>query len=306
MDSGAAGTSRPATATTRSGRRGQRAEIAARPTITRRREVSDASARSLLMTILGEFVLPGGEPVWTSTLVDALAMFDVEEKSARQALARIAAEGWLSSERVGRRVRWELTPPGRRLLTEGAERIYGFGSGQHQWDGRWLVVMVSIPEAKRELRHRLRTQLNWAGFGSPASGVWVSPHVEAEAEAKSILEGLSLGEEAMSFVATYGALGHVQRMVTAAWDLQHIAARYEHFIDQFSGLTPRTPDAVLRTQTRLVHEWRRFPFLDPQLPRELLPAKWSGERATKLFNDKHARWGTQARRCWSEIVAQAR
>jgi phenylacetic acid degradation operon negative regulatory protein len=276
----------------------------ARPTVTRRREVSDASARSLLTTVLGEYVLPQGEPIWTQTIVDVLGRFEIEEKSARQALARVAAEGWLSSERVGRRVRWALTPPGRRLLVEGAERIYGFGSGNQQWDGRWLVVMVSVPETKRELRHRLRTRLSWAGFGSPEPGVWVSPHVGAEVEAKSILEDLALTSEVMSFIATYGALGDVQRMVAAAWDLQEVADKYESFIDQFSGLDARTPEHALLAQTRMVHEWRRFPFLDPQLPGELLPAKWSGSRATQLFSDNHAAWREPAQRGWRELVSQ--
>ena len=94
------------------------------PEVIRRREVRHTSARSLLMTVLGEFVLPAGRPVWTWVLVDTLASFGVAEKSARQALARAAAEGLLVRERVGRRTRWDLTPPARRLLTEGARRIY--------------------------------------------------------------------------------------------------------------------------------------------------------------------------------------
>lgn len=275
---------------------------AARPVLSRRREISGGSARSLLMTILGEFALPSDEPVWTSTLVDVLGMLGVEEKSARQALARTAAEGWLSSDRVGRRVRWSLTAPGKRLLVEGAERIYGFGSGEHAWDGRWLVVLVSVPESMRDLRHKLRTQLSWAGFGSPSAGVWVSPRTEAESDAQLILEDLSLAGQAMSFVAEYGALGKQEEMVTAAWDLAAVAARYEHFIDEFRGLNPRSADAVLIAQTRLVHEWRRFPFLDPQLPRDLLPPKWSGTTATKLFNDKHLRWRDEAQRRWAELA----
>src|SRR3979490_3138790 len=113
---------------------------APRPTTSRRREVSHASARSLLMTVLGEFVLPRDHPVWTSVLVDVLGILDVEEKSARQALARSSGEGWVVSERVGRRVRWSLTPPGRRLLTEGAERIYDFGTESPAWDGSWLML----------------------------------------------------------------------------------------------------------------------------------------------------------------------
>jgi PaaX-like protein len=129
------------------------------PVVSRRREIGGASARSLLMTLLGEFVLPRGGSVWTQALTSALGLFGVEDKSARQALARTAAEGWLAPERAGRQVRWSLTPPGQRLLSEGARRIYSFGRDEVQWDGRWLVLLVSVPESQRDRRHRIRAQL---------------------------------------------------------------------------------------------------------------------------------------------------
>jgi phenylacetic acid degradation operon negative regulatory protein len=275
---------------------------AGRPVLSRRREVGGGSARSLLITILGEFVLPAAQPVWTGTLVDVLAMLDVEEKSARQALARTAAEGWLSSDRVGRRVRWHLTAPGRRLLVEGAERIYSFGSNTDDWDGRWLVLLASVPESMRELRHTLRTRLSWAGFGTPTPGVWISPHADAESDANQILAELALPTNAMSFVATYGALGRQEEMVAAAWDLAEVAQRYAGFIDEFASPDVSDADAVLCAQTRLVQAWRRFPFLDPQLPRELLPADWIGTRAAILFNDRHIQWRDAARRRWAELA----
>ncbi|HEY0638586.1 MAG TPA: PaaX family transcriptional regulator C-terminal domain-containing protein [Pseudonocardiaceae bacterium] len=271
--------------------------------MSRRRELGETSARSLLMTVLGEFVLPRDRPVWTATLVGTLALFDVEEKSARQALARTAGEGWLTAERHGRRVRWALTPPGRRLLTEGGERVHGFGRADRSWDGRWLVLIVSVPEAKRELRHRLRTRLSWAGFGSPSAGVWVSPDTSREHEAQVILEDLGLAAGAMSFAAHYGTIGSQESITQQAWDLEAIAARYEEFIDEFTGLHPAPGDASLVAQTRLVHEWRRFPFLDPQLPQELLPARWSGTTAAALFRRKHAEWNPAAQRRWEELTA---
>ncbi|MCI3271769.1 PaaX family transcriptional regulator [Streptomyces cylindrosporus] len=276
-----------------------------RPVVSRRREVGDTSARSLLMTVLGEYVLPRGRPVWTSALVESLALFGVEEKSARQALARTAAEGWLASERVGRRVRWALTPPGRRLLTEGAQRIYDYGSGERTWDGTWLVVLVSVPETKRDLRHRVRTRLSWAGFGSPEPGVWITPHADREAEALAVLKELQLADGAMSFTANYGALGSEAAMVARAWDLTEVEARYEAFIDEFTGLHPADGDAALHALTLLVHEWRRFPFLDPRLPPKLLPPGWSGAKATALFHAKHAQWTTAAERHWEKLTAQA-
>ncbi|WP_409467167.1 PaaX family transcriptional regulator C-terminal domain-containing protein [Amycolatopsis sp. GA6-003] len=255
------------------------------------------------MTVLGEYVLPRDRPVWTSLLVESLGMLDIEEKSARQALARSAAEGWLVSERIGRRVRWSLTPPGRRLLTEGAERIYAFGRDARPWENRWLMLIVSVPEAKRDLRHRLRTRLTWAGFGSPVAGVWVSPDPSREPEAQKIVAELGLEAQAMSFTAEYGAIGDQESMVARSWDLSELTDRYEDFIDRFTGVSPSGAQAVLRAQTELVHEWRRFPFLDPQLPAELLPASWSGAKAAELFHRKHVEWRPAAQAYWDQLTA---
>jgi phenylacetic acid degradation operon negative regulatory protein len=282
------------------------ADGAARPAVSRRREIGQASARSLLMTMLGEFVLPCGGPVWTQALVSALALFGIEPKAARQALARTAAEGWLASERVGRKVRWSLTPPGRRLLSEGAQRIYAFGSDEVQWDGRWLVLLVSVPESRRDLRHQIRTQLSWAGFGSPGPSVWISPHASHQAEAQRILDDAGMSGSAMSFLASYGQIGSQDTLVARAWDVAGLEQRYEHFIDQFTALTPAASQDVLQAQTRLVHEWRRFPFLDPRLPAQLLPPNWSGAKAADLFHARHADWHQAAQRHWEHLTGDPR
>lgn len=54
-------------------------------------------------TCRGEFVLPGEGSAWTSAFIGVLSRLGVEEKASRQALMRTAADGWLASERVGRR-----------------------------------------------------------------------------------------------------------------------------------------------------------------------------------------------------------
>ncbi|MEV0390324.1 PaaX family transcriptional regulator C-terminal domain-containing protein [Nonomuraea sp. NPDC050643] len=260
-----------------------------------------ASARSLLLTVLGEFVLPHDRPAWTSSLLHVLGGFGVEEKSARQALSRMAADGWITSERSGRRVRWALTRRGRELLTEGAERIYAFGRRRESWDGRWVVLITTVPESRRELRHQLRTGLTWAGFGSPVPGVWVSPHASREAEAKQVVEGLGLDLSAHSFNGPYAGIGSERTLVDQAWHLGELAGQYERFIHDFAGMRPRTGDPVLLAQIRLVHEWRRFPMLDPELPLELLPPDWIGIRAANVFNDLHNGWRPGAQERWSQL-----
>jgi phenylacetic acid degradation operon negative regulatory protein len=266
--------------------------------------VGETSARSLLLTLLGEFVLPQEGPVWTSTIVEVLDSLGVEEKSARQALARTAADGWLASERVGRSVRWSLTPSGRRLLTEGAERIYAFGAPPPSWDGLWLILYVSVPESKRRLRHKLRTKLTWAGFGSPGPGMWISPLPDREAEVRAVVEGLGLDGGALSFTARFAAIGSEPAMVRRAWDLDVVAAQYDGFVSAFGQLSPDSAHDTMLAQTRLVHEWRRFPFLDPRLPAELLPPDWVGDRARELFAARHADWTAGAQARWHELTCR--
>lgn len=281
------------------------------PSLTRRQQTGTRSARSLLLTVFGEYVHPSGEPVWTSTLLHVLTGLGVEEKAARQALNRMGADGWIESERAGRRVRWSPTAHGRTLLTEGAERIYSFGRDRESWDGRWLVLLVTVPETQRDLRHRLRNGLTWAGLGSPAPGVWISPHPSREAEAKQVVAELGLDAAAFSFCGPFAGVGSERDMVEQAWHLGELAEAYEEFVTTFaalrpqSGSAPGTPDEILLAQIRLVDAWRRFPRLDPQLPADLLPPHWIGLRAAKVFDELHLQWHDAALRRWTELSASA-
>ncbi|MFI0445485.1 PaaX family transcriptional regulator C-terminal domain-containing protein [Actinomadura sp. 6N118] len=275
------------------------------PAFQRRREIGAASARSLLLTVLGEFVLPSGEPVWTAAFLDALAPLNVEEKTVRQALARSATEGWLEAERHGRRTAWRLTPSGRRLLTEGAERIYGFGAPMTAWDGQWLVVLASVPEANRKLRHLLRTRLAWGGLGNLSPGVWVTPHPEREAEVREVLDEAGVTTTATIFIGRLGGIEEARRVAGQAWDLTEIELAYEDFLSEVGALHPSDDRATFTAQVRLVQEWRRFPFLDPGLPPDLLPAGWSGTRAVMAFQNRHNDWRPAADRHWRELSRQA-
>lgn len=274
--------------------------LAASPTLNRRHVAGAPSARGLLFTVLGELVLPGGGTVWTSTVIEALGRVGVEEKAARQALMRTAADGWLASQRHGRRTLWTLSDSGRRLLTEGAKRIYGFHGLQQEWDGRWLLVLARAPESDRPARHLLRTRLAWAGFGSPAPGVWVSTHPDRTAEAESALRRSGVRDDAQIFVAKHHGGGPLTAMVAQAWDLAAIEGDYESFLAEFEHHTSADP---LADVIRLVHAWRRFPSVDPALPRQLLPSPWSGEQAARLFRRRHAVWRPAAEKVWDGIAA---
>jgi phenylacetic acid degradation operon negative regulatory protein len=270
----------------------------------RRRSVGAPAARSVLLTLLGEYVLPLDGGVWQETLVGALCALGYTTHAARQALARSVTAGWLTTERHGRRSRLTLTPDTAATLGTGAERIYGFGDAP-AWDGRWLLVVLRVPEERREVRHQVRTRLAWAGFGSLGGGLWISPRVAREAELRDLADEESIAE-LLSFTARLGAMGDLDRLVREAWDLGAVAGAYDEFLADFGRRRPRSPAAVFGAQTLLVHAWRKFPFLDPDLPEEVLPPEWPRRRAHDLFQDRHAAWAATAQEHFRSLEAVTR
>lgn len=279
-----------------------------------RRQTAD-TARGLLVTLLGEYVLPLGGSVWTQTLLAGMETVGIQPKTSRQAIARLADRGWLDRTRDGRRTRWHLTPFATDLLRSGAERIYGFGLNRPGWDGRWLVVMASLPESVQHQRYRMTRGLTWAGFGSLGHGIWISPWVHQESAAVTALHDLEISD-ATTFVAEIGRLGQGDELAARAWDLDALRGAYRDFIkmtehtdvETAGAAHPSTSDRShgdgshdVAELTTLVHRWRRFPFLDPELPPELLPEDWPAQSAIERFGTRRAELLDSARAWWATL-----
>lgn len=264
-----------------------------------------ASARALLLTVLGEFVHPRDGSAWTGTLVSALGALGVEEKSARQTIARTASQGILKSERHGRRVRWQLTDSGRTLLAEGTDRIYGFLRSPRTWDGQWLVVAAAVPESQRSTRHKLRTRLTWLGLGCPTPGMWIIPDADKEEEVQETLADLGLADRAFAWVGRRAAGTDPALLIDAAWDLEEVRTRYLEFAEDFTDRAVEDDEEAFVAQVELIQAWRSFPFADPDLPAELLPPDWPGPQAATLFHTRRDRWDRRAQREWDRMEQAA-
>jgi phenylacetic acid degradation operon negative regulatory protein len=264
------------------------------------------SARAYLLIALGEYMLDCEEnSPWSQTIIDALALLGFEERAARQAIARTAAAGWIASGRAGRRVRWRLTPAGREYLATARRRLFAPGP-ERDWDGDWLVLLVTVPENQRKLRHRLRTALEWTGFGSPGPDIWLSPHTSHAAEAREVIGSLGPDVQATMMHARLDDAGERHRLVARAWDVGTLDGLYREFISQWTGAGPASPDETFAQRMHLVYQWRLLMLADPGLPPALLPPGWSGEQARLLMLDRHARWQPLATKWWDAHEAAPR
>ena len=254
-------------------------------------------AKALLLTVLGEFVLPVGGQAWTSSLVAASQVLGIGEKNARQALLRIGEQGLIEGVRHGRKVRWTLTKDGRQLLESGAKRIYEFGMSEAAWNGEWLVAHCPVAEAQRSRRNELRTELAFLGFGELSPSLLVSPHVERDTQLRAVLKRIGLFDESVIFRSrTVSDIENLE-LVSRAWNLRDLESSYSQFTSAYSKRRVGDAEDHFRAVVELVHDWRRFPFADPELPPELLPQRWAGAKAVQLFHDRHRSWSSNAQ-CW--------
>ncbi|MEO3926873.1 PaaX family transcriptional regulator C-terminal domain-containing protein [Micromonosporaceae bacterium B7E4] len=245
------------------------------------------SPQHLLLTLLGDYWYGQRAPLPSAALVALLGEFDITEVSARAALSRLARRGLLEQSKSGRRTSYALSERAAGVLAEGRGHILSFGTGRTPWTGRWTMAAFSVPEDDRSRRHALRTRLGWHGFAPLYDGLWVSPH-ERVTEVTTILSDLDI-DRATVFTAELADGGPTGGHPINAWDLAALRAEYERILAAYEPVRRRwrtgrigTAEALV-ARTALMDDWRTMPSLDPELPTELLPARWPRAAARALF-----------------------
>jgi phenylacetic acid degradation operon negative regulatory protein len=241
--------------------------------------------RSIVFDLFGEYIRYDGGEIGLRALVELLGPFGIGEDVVRVLMARLRREGWFESSKVGRQSRYMLTDEGWRLLDTGRERI--FERPPEPWPGQWCLAIYSVPESARASRDRLRKTLTWLGFGPLAASAWVSPH-DRRAQVTEAWKGEPDGRLQL-LMARSGGLEEDREMAARCWDLAGLDDAYAEFLATWEPKVkawqrhqPHGAEALVE-RTRFIHEYRMFPFKDPDLPLELLPPGWKGRQAHDLF-----------------------
>jgi phenylacetic acid degradation operon negative regulatory protein len=153
------------------------------------------------------------------------------------------------------------------------------------------VVLYSVPESERGLRERLRKKLSWHGFGPLAPSVWLSPHDRVRPLRADLADLPPIRLDVFRSRSEGRACD--RDMAARAWDLDGLnrdyaalLAAYRPRLERYRRGEPRGRDALLE-RMRLVQDYRKFPFRDPDLPAELLPEGWLGLAAHDVFLEAH-------------------
>jgi phenylacetic acid degradation operon negative regulatory protein len=254
-----------------------------------------SSSQDMVFTLYGDYIRYEGGEAWTGSLIELLGLFGLSAQAVRSTLSRMSNKGWLKSRKSGRHSFYSLTPKCIELLEEGAKRI--FQPRSDPWDGRWHLLTYSIPESKRSLRRRLRRRLLWLGFGALHQGTWISPR-NLGVEVEQAVDALDIRPYVELFAAEHRGFASDEEIVARCWNLEQLNAYYADFIARYDPpfqehlAQQRTGESLdfqvcFVQRFMLVHEYRSSPYLDPNLPLELLPDYWLGGRAAQLFQQYH-------------------
>ncbi|MEP9408393.1 phenylacetic acid degradation operon negative regulatory protein PaaX [Peribacillus frigoritolerans] len=269
------------------------------------------NTQSMIFTIYGDYIRNYGSKIWIGSLIRLLKEFGHNEQGVRVAVSRMVKQGWIQSEKQGNKSYYFLTDRGVQRMDEAANRIYKMKP--NEWDGKWRILMYTIPEDKRQLRDDLRKELLWSGFGSFSSGCWISPN-DLEKQINRLIEKYDIDEYVDFFISEYKGPKENQSLVEKSWQLKEIENKYEEFIEKYSkqfivhqsiiGRGEMSDADCFVERTNLVHEYRKFLFIDPGLPKELLPSKWNGNHAALLFSQYYQVLAEPASRFFESVFQE--
>ncbi|WP_207841209.1 PaaX family transcriptional regulator [Williamsia soli] len=244
--------------------------------------------RALVFDLYGEYFRYSGGAARLAALTELMGVFGVEPATIRVVMARLRKEGWFDSVKSGREVTYRLNEKSWTLLDDGRSRI--FERHFDQWDRSWTQALVDEENLDREQRVRIEKALTWHGFGRYASCAWFSPH-DREKELREMLTGAD--ELRIQFLRSRSAGLPSDRLISErCWDLQGLGADYQDFIEEFQPQLARYRRGLSGTDAlvermKLIQEYRRYPFRDPDLPESLLPTGWRGRTAHAVFTECH-------------------
>jgi len=231
---------------------------------------------SIAITVFGDAIVPRGGSVWLGTLLEFFDALDIDHGVVRTAMSRLAADGWLERNKVGRNSFYRLNEKGRQTFDTATRHIYD--PPPSDWTGRFELLLIGNGEDRDASRDALKN----AGFGSPLPGVWVAP------------SGVPIPEEAAAAIRLEVSAedDSGRRLLRESWPLERTADAYQKFMKTFEPLRgwigrDGSVDAADAFTARilLIHHYRRVVLRDPLLPTALLPRDWPGSAARKLCGE---------------------
>jgi phenylacetic acid degradation operon negative regulatory protein len=248
---------------------------------------------TVIYTLFGAYVVPRGGEVYVTSLLRLVIPLGFSANAIRLGLSRMSRYGVFKIRRSGRRSYYSLSDKGMKWMEQG--KVRAFETEHKQWDGKWRLVVYSIPERHRNLRDKLRFKLCSLGFARLGTSLWIAPH-DHSTEIDKYIKDRCMAGYVQTFVAEYTGYQQPREFAASVWNTMDLARKYGVFVQNHANLYEKCQKAeqsgkeldlaeCFARRFCMTAEYVALRLEDPMLPLDLLPENWVGMRAQKLHAD---------------------
>ena len=179
------------------------------------------------------------------------------------------------------------TPPLQYRLTEKgfAELCLEFPFFRflkEKWDGKWRVISYEIPEKKREIRDRLRREMQGWGLGPWHRSFWLTPH-----PILPTLKSLTAQKEEEKYIQAFEAdhtFGDREFLIEKVWGKSALDKSYRELFKKWHEILS-SGDEKSDKLKKVIGEYVNLLRQDPGLPTELVGEGWIGFEGWNIFKE---------------------
>jgi phenylacetic acid degradation operon negative regulatory protein len=233
-------------------------------TITGRLTALQASQRlsawSLIVTFLGDAIVPRGGEVSASTLQSLMQRLGIGHGAVRTALSRLAADGWIERSREGRNSFYRLSADVAETVLSAERRIYAASS---LLPADTPISLVIAPEPLSEAT--LRTL---DGFGA----LQLAPQVLlCFTHGPGLPPALRLPGATIADVQSLTAGAALLETMAEARQAREIGELRLAYLPLSAALDQDpSPEDAMALRCLMIHEWRRLALRVLPVPEDLL------------------------------------
>lgn len=151
-----------------------------------------------------------------------------------------------------------------------------------RWDGKWRVISYEIPEKKREIRDRLRREMQGWGLGPWHRSFWLTPH-----PILSTLKSLTSQKEEEKYIQAFEAdhsLGDREVLIEKVWGKANLDKQYRELFKKWHDTLSGSEEKIDKFK-KVISYYVDILRQDPGLPKELIGESWIGFEGYNIFQE---------------------
>lgn len=216
---------------------------------------------SLIVTLFGDAIVPRGGAVSARTVTLVMERLGIGEGAVRTAFSRLAADGWVIREKIGRFSYYRLAHDVADTFRDASARIYARPKAEAPTPNRWLFATRG-PDVPGDFSFDATDE---------KAACWLIPD-PGEASIERFRK-----RECLAIVGTAEEIpGWVYDRAAPPATLQGLRQLTEDFTPLHRN-PPSVPLDAIAARSLLIHEWRRHLLRLPPAPAALHRGVWPDE-----------------------------